>query len=362
MRLFWVVPLCLAAPIAAQMAGLRPAPEIAMPALADCNSPAHWRYGRLNLFMSAGSPQVSRGGDQFQLGATRPVRVDATEHLPIWIESTWLDSDGALYGWYHHEPAGICGGALTTPRIGAAVSYNNGRSFHDLGIVLDSGDPVDCSAANGFFAGGHGDFSVILDRDREYFYFLFGNYGGDASSQGVAIARMKFEDRTSPAGAVWKYSAGAWDEPGLGGRITPIFPAAVSWQLPGTDSFWGPSIHWNTYLETYVMLLNRSCCRPMWPQEGIYASFNQDLTNPGGWTRPQKIISKPGDYYPQVLGLEAGGTDTVAGQVARFYIHGRSKWEIFFQKIEPFLPEPTEPELPPEAINTESAIVPAPKR
>jgi hypothetical protein len=343
------------------MAGLRPAPEVTMPALADCNSPAHWRFGRLNVFNSAGSPQVSRGGDQFHLGAARPVRVDAPDHLRIWIESTWLDDDGALYGWYHHEPDGICGGALTAPQIGAVVSYNNGRSFHDLGIVLDSGDPVDCTAANGFFAGGHGDFSVILDRDRQYFYFLFGNYGGDASSQGVAIARMKFEDRTSPAGAVWKYSSGGWDEPGLGGRVTPIFPAAVSWQLPDTDSLWGPSIHWNTYLESYAVLLNRSCCRPMWPQDGVYASFNRDLADPGGWTKPQKIISRPGDYYPQVLGLEPGGTDTLAGQVARFYVHGRSRWEIFFQKTEPFLSEPTEPELPPEAIDTESATVSAPQ-
>jgi hypothetical protein len=173
-----VAVLCLAVPVLAQMAGLRPAPEVNMPAVADCNSPAHWRFGRLNVFNSDQAPQVSRGEDQFQLGAARPVRIEEGERLPIWLESTWLDTDGTLYGWYHNEPGGICGGALTAPRIGAVVSHNNGRTFHDLGIVLESGDPMDCAAANGFFAGGHGDFSVILDRERKYFYFLFGNYGG----------------------------------------------------------------------------------------------------------------------------------------------------------------------------------------
>src|SRR5204863_5309897 len=99
------------------------------------------------------------------------------------------------------------------------VSTDNGRSFHDLGIVLESGDSPDCSAKNGFFAGGHGDFSVILDHESEYFYFLYDNYGGGVSSQGVAIARMAFADRNDPAGAVWKFYAGDWTEPGVRGRL-----------------------------------------------------------------------------------------------------------------------------------------------
>jgi hypothetical protein len=81
-----------------------------------------------------------------------------------------VDGDGTIYGWYHNEPGGICsGGKLTAPRIGAVVSYDGGDTFFDLGLVLSSGDPPDCNAKNGFFAGGHGDFSVILDRDQAYF-------------------------------------------------------------------------------------------------------------------------------------------------------------------------------------------------
>jgi hypothetical protein len=41
-----------------------------------------------------------------------------------------------------------------------------------------------------------------------------------------------------------------------------------------------------------------------------------------------------GGYYPQVLGHNDAAleTDKVAGQVARFYLGGRSYWEIVFWK------------------------------
>lgn len=334
-------------PAFGQRATLRPASRVEMPAVADCNSPAFWRNGQIRVFNSAGAPMASGGDDQFHLGAAEAVALDTPKDFSVWIESTWLDSDGDLFAWYHHEPGGLCGGKLTVPQIGALFSSDGGRTFQDLGIVLESGDPEDCGAANGFFAGGHGDFSVIPDRGGKYLYFLFGNYGGSVEGQGVAIARMAVEDRRKPAGKIWKYFEGGWTEPGLGGRVTPIFPAAVSWQRSDTDSFWGPSVHWNSYLETYVVLLNHACCRPKWPQEGIYVSFNSDLGDPAGWSKPERIMAKPPDYYPQVMGLEAGGTDTSAGQAARFYIHGRSAWEIVF-----FWPAP---EAPPQATSAAPA-------
>ena len=35
-----------------------------------------------------------------------------------------------------------------------------------------------------YFSGGHGDFSVVLDREQKFFYFLFTNYGGPVETQG----------------------------------------------------------------------------------------------------------------------------------------------------------------------------------
>jgi hypothetical protein len=251
---------------------------------------------------------------------------------PYWIEATWTDEDGSIFAWYHHEPAGLCGTSrLTAPEIGALVSSDGGQSFLDLGIVQRSGYGIDCSSLNGYFGGGNGDFTVLLNRRENCFYFLFSNYGGPLEEQGIAIARMPFERRRNPVGAVEKYFQGRWHEPGISGRVTPVFPAAVSWQSEATDAFWGPSVHWNSYLNKYVMLLNHSCCTAGWPQEGVYVSFSDSLSNPEGWSAPVRIVDG-GSWYPQVIGRRPDGTDKFAGHEARFYMFGISTWEIVFDK------------------------------
>ncbi len=324
-----------------QTAYVSPAPAIYLPApTVDGNSPGVWVGGNLKVFTSTGEPILMSGPGLPYLSPAQPPVISPTDHFPIWIESVWRDDDGTIYAWYHHEPGGLCGGKLTAPEIGGLVSTDNARSFQDLGIVLSSGDPVNCGARNGFFAGGHGDFSVILDRDRHYFYFLFTNYGGPAATQGIGIARMAFEDRAQPAGSVYKLARGKWDEPGIGGAITPILPASKAWERSDAESFWGPAIHWNTALERYVVLLNRVCCRPEWPQEGIYVMFGQDLSDAATWTRPWKILNDsqigfaPG-YYPQVFGTGSGDTDSIAGELPRLFIKGVSKWHLSFSIDDP---------------------------
>lgn len=333
-RYFWV--FWLTASAWAQSVTVRIVDHALMPNMVDSNSPAFWRDGRFHLINSTGSgPILTSGEDQFRLDTWRAVNLGRQVN-PTWIEAVWQDPGGSILAWYHQERERVCGNQQrpAMPQIGAAISYDGGLSFTDLGLVLTSGDPVDCSSQNGYFAGGHGDFSVRLDRDQQYFYFLFGNYGGEVANQGIVAARLPYEDRFQPSGALQKYHRGGWGEPGLGGRVTPVFPAQVSWQSDATDSFWGPAIHWNTHLEQYVMLLNRSCCTPGFPQEGIYISFNPDIGNPGGWTTPQRIVENTG-WYPQVLGLDPEDTDSQAGQRARLYIQGESWWELEFAKDPP---------------------------
>jgi hypothetical protein len=307
-----------------------------MPVQADSNSPALWVNGEFTLFNSVGIVMVRRSTNQFLPYETEQASLDGMNHLPVWMEAAWQDDDGTIYAWYHHEPEGIRHGeSLTAPEIGAMISHDGGNSFSDLGIVLRSGDAPNCSAKNGFFAGGHGDFSVILDRDRKYFYFLFSNYGGDGEEQGIATARMALEDRRDPVGKVAKYFEGEWNEPGIGGHVTPFIGVKRGWQFENADAFWGPSVHWNTHLEAYVILLNHACCAAMWPQDGIYASFTADLEHPERWTEPKAILEEVGygpGFYPQVLGLEEGGTDSEAGHSARLYVQGISKWELIFHR------------------------------
>jgi hypothetical protein len=307
---------------------------------ADCNNPVHWDGETVFVFSSAGAPFRSSGPDLYHLSRpSQRASFDNEKGYPghRWIEATYPDDHGTLYGWYHCEPKDVCPGTpLTAPTIGAAISKDNGLHWRDLGIILTAPEgSSNCKTANRYFAGGNGDFSVIVDRDRTYVYLFISTYHLDPGQQGVSIARMRYEDRDDPVGKIWKWRAGDWTEPGLGGQVTPIFPAMIDWHEPDANAFWGAAVHWNTYLKQYVILLNRAKDKD-WHQEGIYVTFNGNLADPGGWTEPVKILDAAElrglRWYPQVIGTDAAAreTDRQVGRVARLFVHAQSYWEIVF--------------------------------
>ncbi|MEK7995260.1 MAG: hypothetical protein AAB403_15760, partial [Planctomycetota bacterium] len=75
-----------------------------------------------------------------------------------------------------------------------------------------------------------------------------------------------------------------------------------------------------------------------WAQEGIYVSFNRNLSDPSGWKTPFKILDagelEKSRWYPQVVGTNAEKreTDKLAGRTARLFVAGLSKWDITFLK------------------------------
>jgi hypothetical protein len=239
----------------------------------------------------------------------------------VWLEAVWKDPASATYyGWYHFEPSDLPCAPLTAPIIGAAISLDAGLTWQDQGPVLEAGYEYDCDYRNGYFTGGHGDFSVIVGPRGEHFYFLFSNYAGPPEEQGVAVARGRVADRGQP-GSVTKYYRGAWNEPGIGGKVTPLFPTTTGWRGPYVEAFWGPSVHWNTYLQSYVALLNRTDTdAENWAQEGVYVSFSTDLMS---WSKPEKIL-ETNNWYPQVIGLGPNGSDKLGERFLRVYVGGVS--------------------------------------
>ncbi len=306
---------------------------VAFPSPADSNSPAHWNdLNELVVFTSFGTPLLSVGPDLERLTFLGEAAFDTEAPGGRWLESVIPAGDGTLYGYYHIEPADVCARSeITEPRIGAAVSLDDGQTWRDLRAILTAvPGSLDCDTVNAYFGGGVGDFSAILDLDKRYVYFFFTTYAGAAGEQGVSVARLQWAERDRPVGSVHKYFDGLWQEPGLGGRATSVFPAAVPWQDPGADSFWGPSLHWNTELRMYVMLLNHNV-GAFFDQEGVYVAFASGLEDPALWSQPEQLV-RGGDWYPQVIGLEAErGTDAVAGRDAWLCMRGACNHRIVFE-------------------------------
>ena len=333
-------------------ATLVPAQMISLESEADSNSPAVWDWvdGRQSLFVFSSFNGWSTrlfGAQVSGLMNLGRIAFDAPPPHGVWMEAVIPDADGSWYGFYHNErPADICGDmSRMLPRIGAARTTDYGATWEDLGVVLESPPEWhECDTTNRYFVGGVGDFSVMLDHDQRYLYLFFSQYVDREETQGVAVARMPWAYRDEPRGrmSVW-WRGMAWvpsrrvsrrGEPPeyIFGVGTPIYRVRDGWHEGQTvDAFWGPSVHWNTYLEQYVMLLNHAS-NSEWRQEGIYVAFAKTLDNPMAWSTPQRLLSG-GEWYPQVMGIESGtGTDKLAGERARFFMSGRSRYFIQFSR------------------------------
>ena len=320
----------------------------------DSNSPAHWDGSTLYVFNSYGHPHQNSGPDLLHLGNRVSTKLGAlNDKLFIWIEATWKDEDDkVLYGAYHYELDAICvsnNHLPTMPRIGWIRSQDNGATWEDLGFIISAAPcAVRCDTASPWDVGGTGDFVFYLDEKKEYFYFYGTSYDSRFEEQGVWAARMRYADRKNPSGKVQKWYKGAWSEPALWGHVTPVFPATRDYHRADGEMFWGPAIHWNTYLGTYVMLLNHAVDTKL-TQDGIYISFNRGVGDPLGWSTPRKILDRPeiqkimsgtkvsptkleNGWYPEVIGLAPGETDKVVGRTARFFMAGVSKRTVTFLK------------------------------
>jgi hypothetical protein len=328
------------------------APRLPLPGLVDSNTPMVRDLvdGEPRLFAMVswgGTPSLSMGRTLDDLPPASPVEFKPEAIAGVWMESLIVAEDGTWYGYYHQErPAEVCGREERyIPRLGAARSHDHGKTWESLGVILEMPDDTNaCDSLNRYVLGGAGDVSVMLDKDAKDLYFFFSQYVSDRSSQGVAVGRMAWADRDAPVGrmAIWQHglwipgrersdSASqevAWEYP-VG---TPLVPPARPWHDgdPAADVYWGSTVHWNTHLQQYVMLINRAKDESF-VMDGIYVAFSATLEDPRAWSAPRKVLNG-GGWYAQIVGLESDGTDKVAGQRARLFYDGRSEYFIDFMR------------------------------
>lgn len=329
-------------------------PHRQAPFRVDSNAPSLWIEGRLVAFHSW--EQIWRasgsGLDRFSADQITSFSNPKLNYLWFWLESAWQSSHGEIYGWYHQEIPNVCPartgaaapGYPVIAKIGAVRSRDHGLTWDDLGFVIDAPDTdMKCQSGNAWYAGGAGDFNVYADPHGKFYYFYYSNFSPQVSEQGLAVARLAAADLDHPGGRVQRWYHGAWSEPGLGGHATPIFPAAVDIYRADGQTYWGPVIHWNTYLNKYVMIVNR-IQDTRWTTEGIYLSFSDDVSNPASWSTPVKIMDRDeatrGDpskahwngWYAQLVGTGQGETDKLASRTVRLFLDGISRWEVTFNR------------------------------
>ena len=274
-------------------------------------------------------------------------------HGAVWFETIYKDindkSDRTLYALYHNEnypanypyrpetgegyspikwPAGLLGDTTEAAvcRIGIMKSVNGGRHWTDKGIILEDKQsrmilkPDNTSID---FAGGVGDPSAVACG--EYLYVFYSEYGYPGtydsndynpklewSGQCISIARIRIEELDAPAEKAKRWDGNSYSIPfdGVGKPVAalqiPLEEGGGPTSSASAKYYWGPSVSWNTYLQSWVMLMARAEA-PKWTGSAIFISFNnhKDLgegQNSQDWSEPELLLDKKGDilWYPSL--------------------------------------------------------------
>src|SRR4029453_15953674 len=121
------------------------APVVTLPGDVDSNSPVIWDpdEGQRRMFVltsHSGVPSLSSGSEVDRLGGTTEVSLLPHPGYGVWFEAVVSDDVDTWYGYYHKEwPATPCDREdRAVARIGAAKSTDNGRTWTDLGPVIQA--------------------------------------------------------------------------------------------------------------------------------------------------------------------------------------------------------------------------------
>jgi len=246
-----------------------PAPDIADSSFTAIELP----NGKFRGFTAAGTSWAIDGSHPYDMGGTavavlKPGPPKSSDSCGQWIVHVELEGT-ILFGWDHNETA--CNYAQygqTHASMVMASSSDDGHTWKIEGPIITGTDPPADKKETG-------DSCANVVRGNDGFDYAYCLHNGGHSWDGgyTFAARAPSSD---PGPGKWrKYFNGAWSEPGVGGKSSPIDGAGSAW--------------WNSTGETIGL---------NWVKGGmgLVASRNRlhftsilsqplFLTEPGDWSR-----------------------------------------------------------------------------
>jgi hypothetical protein len=264
-----------------------PAPNIADASFTAIQLPS----GKFRGFTAAGTTWAIDGSHPYDMGGTgvavlKPGPPNTPDSCGQWVVHVELEGK-TLYGWDHNETACNYGNyGQTHASMVMAASTDYGLTWKIEGLIISGVDPP----ANGKETGDSCGNVVRGNDGYDYAYCV--HNGGHSWDGGYGfIARAP---SSSPGPGKWKkYYNGAWSEPGVGGKSSPINGGGSAW--------------WNTTDETIGLNWVKGGLGLVASRDRIHFTpiFSQPvmLTEYGDWSRKNGLELVA---YPDLIDAKTG--------------------------------------------------------
>jgi len=271
------------------------------------------RPGRVRLLLAAGyNSYMLEGTDvkhltalpRLVLGPGEPGEFDngAAEVFAV------MRSGSKLYAFYQAEDhegmptntlLGVSGFYLG---IGSAESGDDGYTWVKKGQIIRCAKPKEWAIDPHQGGRGVGLPGGLADASERHFYIYYTDLSTLQGGQ-ICVARCNLDDGPPLPGNWKKYFQGAFTEPGLGGRETPIIDLypSVSWY--GRPTY---SKSLGKYVMVFTVNQAKEWADGLPPQiSGIYLALSDDLIK---WSDQVKLVSI---YAQRVLGKQIATAPTI---------------------------------------------------
>jgi hypothetical protein len=190
--------------------------------------------------------------------------------------------------------------------IGLAESDDHGYTWVKKGQIIKCEKPKEWAATPQQGARGIGQPGGLADTSGKHFYIYYTDLSTSRAGQ-INVARCSLDDGPPLPGNWKKYYNGAFTEPAIGGRETPIIDVYSS----GHSAAWYGRPAYSKSMGKYVMVFSVNQAQE-WEgglpprTSGIYLTVSDDLIK---WSEQFKLIS---GYTQRVLGKPIVTCPTIA--------------------------------------------------